>query len=678
MHRRSNLHWLLVTGLCVSIPTFAAPAPVAHYALLSRTGPVKLDVALTPAQQRWLQGKHELVLGTSAPDYPPFDMTPSGRDYEGLTADYAGLIASSLAIPVRVERYPDRAAAVQALVDGAIDMLGSANGFEAASKAIALSTPYAVDQPVLVTREDETRSVVRELSGLRLSMVYHYLPQSQVETSYPGASIQTYPSYQNALNAVAFDQADVFLGDTLSTHYLINQGYLKNVKMANFGKHEPVGFSFALRRDDRTLLQIINATLNAVPASIRESIFKRWGAGSDILLTDHKLQLSRREERWIARNPVVRVVVAENFAPLSFLDGAGNFRGISADLLELIRLRTGLRFEIQRSSAVSDMIERITQGKADLIATIVSSPEREARLDISRPYLENSHVLLTRKGPERPLHLGMLAKQRLAISRGNPLVNYLRQHYPQIQLVEAEDEMGTATLLADGQVDAAVNSLIIANYIIASPRFQDTLAISSTIGTEQAAFSLATARGADELSSILDKALLSIAPDELGIINSRWRGYSPAVDSYWRRHQRLIYQIILGTGLLLLLSLAWNGYMRRQIKQRELAERALSDQLVFMRALVNGTPHPIYVRDRQGLLQTCNDSYLHAFSCRREEVVGKTVLEGVLDDKQQAAQFHADYLQVMAHDDLLIQDRPLHIGDRTLTIYHWITYSKRC
>jgi two-component system sensor histidine kinase EvgS len=72
------------------------------------------------------------------------------------------------------------------------------------------------------------------------------------------------------------------------------------------------------------------------------------------------------------------------------------------------------------------------------------------------------------------------------------------------------------------------------------------------------------------------------------------------------------------------------------------------------------------------LLQTCNDSYLQAFSCQREEIIGKTVLDAVHSDKGQAGQFHADYLQVMASDQPMIQDRPLIIGDRALTIYHWI------
>ncbi|ROM50572.1 hybrid sensor histidine kinase/response regulator [Pseudomonas poae] len=664
---------VISAGLCFSTAVFAQYQPEPeHFTLLSRAGTVQLDIQLDRAQRQWLQNKRELVLGTSAPDYPPFDLTSSGHDYEGLTADYAGLLSKALSLPVKVVRYASRKASIQALEAGDIDLLGSSNGFEAANPKLILSAPYAVDQPVLVTREGETRSLNDGLAGLRLSLVYHYLPLSEVEKLYPNAVIRAYPSYQNALNAVAFDQADVFLGDTISTHYMINKGYLKNIHMANFGKHEAFGFSFALRQDQHILLGIIDSVLAAVPTNERDSIAKRWSAGSDILLTDKKLQLTQREERWLKQHPVVKVVVNETFAPLTFFDADGNFRGITADLLELIRLRTGLRFVIQSGREVNDMIEQVTSGKVDMIGAIVPSNERETQLNFSRPYLENSYVLLTRKEPGAPLSLEQMTGKRLAITQGNPLASTLGKDFPQVHLVETSDTFKASELLAQGHVDGAVNSLVIANYFLSSQVFQDKLQISSTIGTVPATFALATSRHATELSSILDKALLSIAPDEMGVINSRWRGYTAASDSYWRNYHQLIARIVIGTGLLLLISLTWNAYMRRQIKHRKMAERALNDQFEFMRALVNETPHPIYVRDRKGLLQTCNDSYLQVFDVKREDVIGKSAIQMSMALESEAAQYHADYQRVVAEGNPLILDRTLHIHDKKLTIYHWI------
>jgi len=662
---------MLGAGLYAAVLAAASSAPQ-PYTLLGRSPAAHLGVQLNEVQRAWLKDRHELVLGTSAPDYPPFDLSTSGRDYEGLTADYTHIIAQATRLPMRILRFDSREAAIAALQNGQIDMLGTANGFEAGHSGIALSAPYAVDQPVLVTRTNESRSLTEDLKGLRLSMVYHYLPLRDIEKLYPEAQITTYPSNQNAMNAVAFGQADVFLGDTLSTHYMISKGYLGNIRMASFGKHETHGFGFAVRRSDPSLLEIINATLEQVSVAEQAAISKRWSAGSDLYLDAPKIQLTDREQRWLAAHPVVRVVVNDTSAPFTFFDQDGDLRGISADLLELIRLRTGLRLDIQRRQNDSDMIASVLNGQADMIAALLPSNERQMQLKFSRPYVDSSFVLLTRKQSDTPATIEQFANASLAIAQGNPVIEWLRRQHPGIRIIETDGPLRAVEMLAQGQVDGAVNSLVMANYFLSSPALRDTLQISSTVGTQQAMFALATAKHASELSAILDKALTSIDPDELGVINNRWRGYVSPFEHTWRTYNRLFFQIVAGVGLLLALSLAWNAYMQRQIRQRQRAELALNDQLEFMHSLLNGTPYPIYVRDRDGVLQSCNDSYLEAFDANREDVIGKSVMPGSMSNAFEAQEYQADYQRVMAEGAALIMDRPLHIGDRKLTIYHWI------
>lgn len=69
----------------------------------------------------------------------------------------------------------------------------------------------------------------------------------------------------------------------------------------------------------------------------------------------------------------MRVAADDAAAPLSYFDDSGHFRGITADLLELIRLRTGLRFEVQRASGIADMVARLKDGRADVIAALASA-----------------------------------------------------------------------------------------------------------------------------------------------------------------------------------------------------------------------------------------------------------------------------------------------------------------
>lgn len=179
--------------------------------------------------------------------------------------------------------------------------------------------------------------------------------------------------------------------------------------------------------------------------------------------------------------------------------------------------------------------------------------------------------------------------------RDSTVAGLLSTHHPQVHQVATESTYYSMALLSSGAVDAAIATLIDANHMLAN---SNDLVIRSTVGTEPATFSMATTAMAGELASILDKALLSISPEELGVINSRWRDHGMD-DAYWRNYRRIILQVVGVIGILLVVALVWNARLRRQIRQRQRAERALNDQLEFMGALLNGTPHPMYVRDRE-------------------------------------------------------------------------------
>lgn len=661
---------LLVLVLTTLASYAREAAPTEHsYLLLSRASTQATDLPLTPRQRQWIGSRQRLVVGTTAPDNPPFDITLGGREYQGLTADYIGLISSALGLPVEILRLPTRQAAIEALKRGQIDLLGSANRYETKSAGLVLSSPYAIDQTVLVTREDETRPLDMDLEGMRLSALYHYLPTSEIKAAYPGAQVQMYDSTTEALNAVAFEQADVFIGDVISTHYQINQGHLPQLRMANFGKHEMVGFSFAMRQSEAQLLELVNAILERVPQATRGEISRRWSAGYDNLLTDRKLQLSQREAQWLRNHPEMRVSVSENAAPLSFLDNNGRLRGITADLLELIRLRTGLRFKVQRGGDLGDMVDELHKGQTDIIATFATDEDQSTGLSISRPYLETSHVLVTRKDAEPWTTLAQLRGRRVALSNRGSIARSLASRYPHIILVPSKSPAHSVALLHSGAVDAIVTTLIDANHALTC---NDKLVIRSTVGSEPASFAMATAPGSSELASILDKALLSITPEELGVIHSRWRSYSLFDDARWPTHRRTILQVIVATAALLVLALLWNARLRRQIKQRQIAERALSDQLEFMGALLNGTPHPMYVRDREGRLQSCNASYLQALGTTTEAVLGKRLEDSAMKDCPYSRQIEADYQTVMQQGTPLILDRPMRVHDEELTLYHWM------
>lgn len=629
-------------------------------------------VSLDEPDWKWLLKKRTLLLGTSAPDYPPFAITSDVGQYEGLTADYAQLIAQLLHVDIDVRRYQTRAEAIAALKSGEIDMLGTANGFEMADPELAMSEGYADDQPTLVSRVGDSQSLPADLAGKRVAMLYHYLPPEKVKTFYPKASVQLYPSTLSAIGAVAFGQADVYLGDSISSNYLINKNYLNNVQLSDFSEMEVQPFSFAVTRQNQRLLNILNRAISVVPANERMAVLRRWSAGGAGMPGRKILHFSASERRWMDQHPRVKVAINENYLPLTFIDDAGKFRGVSADVLTKVSQLTGLKFDIQRVDSVNDLIERVTSGEADMLAAITPSAEREGSLRFTRPYLSNPFVMVNAVGTDSPHTLDEMAGKRLALIQGNLLREYLLENYPLVRLVEADNTFHAMAMVDKGEADGAINSLISASYMI-SRQYRGRLQVSSTVGTQPARITMATSRGALELYSILDKALLSISPEEMDELTNHWPNNLVIDESYWLRNRTTIIQGFIAFGILLLVAFGWIGYLRLLMRKRRQAELALSDQLEFMRVLIDGTPHPIYVRDRQGRLVTCNAGYLQVFEVERKDVIGKIVTEGVLSDFAEATSFHENYLQVMEEGQPRIHDRTLTLRQgKVLTIYHWM------
>ncbi|MFL1552926.1 response regulator [Pseudomonas sp. D47] len=242
-----------------------------------------------------------------------------------------------------------------------------------------------------------------------------------------------------------------------------------------------------------------------------------------------------------------------------------------------------------------------------------------------------------------------------------------------MQIVDAQSLADAFSLLANGRVDACVSTLVSARYLIAR-NYPDQLKINATVGARAAQLAFAVDHTSPVLLSILNKSLLSISPEEMDELTNRWR--SPVVldDSYWSKHKAAILQGFALAAVLLLSACVWIVLLRRQVLRRKLAERALSARLEFDRVLINGTPHPTYVRDRQGRLLLYNKAYRQVFGVEDErQLLGTTVMQSPFFNEEQAQAYHHDYLAVMAADEPLLRDRLLVLpSGEVLTIYHWI------
>ncbi len=641
---------------------------IATLRLIDRSSPIREAPALSNADWQWLRDKGELVLGVAMPSHSPMEIVCGEDCYEGITADVFGAVGRQLHVGLRVVRYEDRAAALDALLAGEVDMVGSANVFEQQARDVLLSQRYLESAPALYVRGSEARQIPPQLDGLRIAMAQDYLPIDLVRTRFPRAKLMTFSTGEQALSELAFGAADLYLGDEVSSNYLFNLSYFSYVRLESRLPDAGAGFAFALHPGGSRLRSILDVALAQIRERHEVELLKRWSGGG-VSLSPAKLALTPSEQRWLNQHHSVRFVVSNDTAPMSYFDAEGRFSGITADLLKAVTARTGLDFELIRVPRVAAQMRALAEDEAD-ITMLVPTEQRERDLRFSGALTQTAYGIVTRTTSPGLTSGDQLRGKRIAL----PVEHALRELLvptADYEFIDAETIAEAMDMVAAGKADATVALLPLAQYYVTTLH-DGRLKVSGMLENLPARLAFATRKQDIELASIIDKAMRSIPPDEVDMFQNRWRPRADVGAARWTDYRGLIYRISGGgLGILLLLA-GWNLHVRSQNRRRRAVETALGDQLTFMESLINGTPHPIYVRDRAARLLTCNANYLDAFGTTLETVVGKTALEGVKIDRGEGAGFHDDYLWVMEHGKPLEVDRTLHVPGRTLSIYHWI------
>lgn len=532
-----------------------------------------LQVEQTGAEQQWLMKRKQLVFGALDDEHPPFVIKTNGKDFEGITADYLGLISAALAKPVEIRSFATKAELIAAVRAGQIDFYSYARMNELDVADIVATEPYADDIPVLVTTAHQQSA--EKLSAKhdskhrpRLAFSKHYLSKELLQLSFPNADLVPYNNVTQALEAVALGHAELYLGNVISAHYLIHTGHFSELNISNFTPLPSGHFNFYVSKQQPELLALLNKFLTAVPHTEQQQILQRWSAGRALYMLAERIELSQAEHSYIERDKAVRIVHPLGDTPFLMGSKVTQGVGILKSLTDAISAKTGLEFEWVPVRSLTEMLQLLKEGKADLSAILAPNAERAEFLNFTRPYLVTSYAVLTRSDSATPqLRLEQMAGKTLAIQNNHALVPYLKATYPDLKFKFVENLQKSTEAVLKGQADALVENLVIARFY-AEQTYKNQLQISSSFMPSGARFTLAVPKQQSELYSILDKTLLSIPPDQLALL-SDW-SVNAVTPNFWQSYRQQLIQAAAAFVLIVLAFLFWNFYLRRQVRERQL------------------------------------------------------------------------------------------------------------
>ncbi|STP89087.1 Hpt sensor hybrid histidine kinase [Enterobacter hormaechei] len=154
-------------------------------------------------------------------------------------------------------------------------------------------------------------------------------------------------------------------------------------------------------------------------------------------------------------------------------------------------------------------------------------------------------------------------------------------------------------LLGSNKVDAVLDNFVSANYYTHTHQY--SLAIDDIVDGNFAKLSLGISAHNEILYEIINKSLKNLAGSELDDITTKWTA-APSKTSFIEANKTAILYTVIVLLLLGMISTGWALVLRKHVRHAQRTQRKLDDQLALTNALINGTPNPLYVRNKDAEL----------------------------------------------------------------------------
>ncbi|ALM54023.1 transporter substrate-binding domain-containing protein [Halomonas huangheensis] len=656
----------LILLLMVSVaPALAESDQGTPLELLARTHErQRLDLFSVEEQAR-IRQLETLRVGVFLSSYSPFEVVSDGTVLEGITADMLGIISGFTGLDVEVIQYSEQAQAITALKQGEIDAIATLPVNTRTGEGMIYTRPYLSSGLALVRRISTTESDDLVTGYDKLNEPW--LESDGVRRVVSGTELRRFGSTLDAISSLIFDNVDNVVTDSVSAQYVINQFYPNDARIVSL-IDESIDIGIGVSSDSLLLKSVLDKAISAIAPDVVNAVVDRWGGGG--VVSRGRLELSPELQQWVKNRPVIRVAVNEELAPYSYYDIEQRYVGITSDVLSRLSALTGLEFDVVPFSKIQEAIRALQDGEVDMLADFAATPSRREQYLFSRPYLITPFAVIA-NGADKDVNVSDLNGMNIALPRGHALIPSLTLEFPNARFVELEDVWSTYQKVDRGGADVAIQPYRSAHYFLLRQQ-SSSLHIVGVLPNRFARMSFATLQGDTALVDILNTALASIRPEELASMENRWRTNPVISVPGWQAYRTIILGVILVSLLVVILFFAWNFFLRKEISKRKRVEEELYDQVEFMTAMIDGTPHPIYVRDTQGKLLRCNNSYLadlgltesEAMNCKLGELPGidPNVVDSLLHD----------YDTVIATQQPKIGDRVIGARGRSVTVYHWI------
>lgn len=322
-----------------------------------------------------------------------------------------------------------------------------------------------------------------------------------------------------------------------------------------------------------------------------------------------ELNLTKQELAWLANHPVIRVGIKTDFAPYEWIDEHDKYVGLAADYMHLLEQRLGMRFDFIKGKTWNETLQMAKQGQLDLLASMIQSSAHNASFDFSEFYAVSPVVVVTTNEIGHINSLDILAEKTVAVKKVCFWRDWLKTHYPELKLIDADNTQEALQLVATGKADAYITDAAHASYTIKKSHILNLHLASTTLDFNR--FRIATLKSQTELSSIINKVLASTSKSQKKAITDKWMKLEVEHDIQFKK----LIKYIVGVGIIFIFFSYWIYRLRR-------SEKALKEQDKKMNAIFEASNDAIFLLKNKRIFD-CNHRALELFKFNsKKDIIG--------------------------------------------------------
>jgi PAS domain S-box-containing protein len=231
------------------------------------------------------------------------------------------------------------------------------------------------------------------------------------------------------------------------------------------------------------------------------------------------LNLTDEEKLWVERNPLIQVAATPDWPPFEFQE-EGIYFGFHADILRLAASKVGLEIEpvFDQWAVLQDKLKK---GELDLCPGLNATETRREYLLFTDPVSETSQVIIT-KTTAQVSSVEELRGKIVSVEKGFANEAYLRENYPDINLMAVDSTLRAIKLVITGEADAYIGTQAVGLYLIKEHRFIGLTVAAFFDEARHSQYRIGVIKSKPILRDVLQKGLEGISRDEMAAIEYNW------------------------------------------------------------------------------------------------------------------------------------------------------------